>query len=53
MDCTSAQYAGQGCIGTAVSTGGGLPMTGLDIVTVVILGVVIALSGLWLRHTRA
>lgn len=41
QNCTTTTYAGQGCIGTAVSTHGTLPFTGFDAVAMVGLAVLI------------
>lgn len=53
QNCTTTQYAGTGCIGTATSTHGTLPFTGLDVLGFLALGLVIAMCGVagWL-HAR-
>lgn len=52
-NCTTTQYAGQGCIGTAVSSHGTLPFSGFDAVAMVGLAVLIFALAIVLRATDA
>lgn len=51
--CTTDAYANTGCVGTAVqtdSTIGGLPMTGLDLVSILVLAVAVVVAGVIGRY---
>lgn len=51
QNCTTTQYAGTGCIGTAVSSNGTLPFTGFDAVAMVGLALLIFALAIALRVT--
>lgn len=50
--CSSDGYGNTGCIGTAVSThstAGGLPMTGMDLAGMLLLGLAVVIAGVIAR----